>query len=81
VAIRGLRTPYGILGYSLVRTDARVAELTLSATGRVPPGGFVLAGPWPRPLHATVNGKPVAIRGDELRIDELEAKVVLQFGR
>lgn len=81
VAIRGLRTPYGTIAYSLVRTDSRVAELTLSATGRVPPGGFVLAGPWPRPLHATVNGKPVAIAGGELRIDELEAKVVLQFGR
>jgi len=81
VAIRGLNTPYGTLSYSLVRTGERIAELTLSASGRVPPGGFVLAGPWPRPLHATVNGKPVAITGDELRIDELEARVALQFGR
>ena len=61
--------------------DERVAELTLIATGAFPPGGFVIAGPWPRPAHATVNGKSVAIRGDELRIDELEAKVVIQFGR
>ena len=81
IAIRGLRTPYGTLSYSLVRTDQRVAELTLSASGRVPPGGFVLAGPWPRPLHATVNGKSLQTQGDEIRIDELEAKVVLQFGR
>ena len=81
VAIRGLHTPYGTLSYSLVRTGERIAEMTLSASGRVPPGGFVLAGPWPRPLYATVNGRPVAITGDELRIDELEAKVVLQLGR
>ena len=81
VAIRNLRTPYGIVSYSLVRTDGRIAELTLSATGQVPPGGFVLAGPWPRPLYATVNGKSVAIAGDELRIDTLEAKVVLQLER
>ena len=81
VAIRGLRTPYGTLSYSLVRTDERVAELTLSASGRVPPGGFVLKGPWSRPLHGSVNGKPLVLQGDELRIDELEAKVVLQFGR
>ena len=81
VAIRGLNTPYGTLSYSLVRTGERIAEMTLSASGRVPPGGFVLAGPWKRPVHATVNGKPVAITGDELRIDELEAKVVLQLGR
>jgi len=41
----------------------------------------VLAGPWQRPLHATINGKPAIIRGNELRIDELEAKVVLQLSR
>jgi len=80
VAIRGLRTPYGSITYSLVRTGERIAELTLTASGEVPPGGFVLTGPWSRLLHATVNGKPVATR-DELRIDELQAKVVLEFAR
>ncbi|MGE5169046.1 MAG: discoidin domain-containing protein [Rudaea sp.] len=78
VAIRGLRTPYGTVSYSLVRTGERIAELTLTASGQVPPGGFVLAAPWPRLLYATVNGKPVDVRGP-LRIDELDAKVVLQF--
>jgi hypothetical protein len=81
VAIRGLRTPYGTVSYSLVRTDARIAELTLSATGQVPPGGFVLTGPWPRPVYATVNGKSVPISGEGVRVHELEAKVVVQFGR
>ncbi|HEX6137502.1 MAG TPA: discoidin domain-containing protein [Casimicrobiaceae bacterium] len=81
VAIRGLRTPYGGLAYSLVRSAEGVAELTLTASGRVPPGGFVLAGPWPRIVHATVNGRPVTIAGDELRIDDLDAKVVVQFAR
>jgi hypothetical protein len=78
VAIRGLRTPYGSVSYSFVRTGERIAELTLSASGQVPPGGFVLAAPWPRLLYATVNGKPVDVRGP-LRVDELNAKVVLQF--
>jgi hypothetical protein len=81
VAIHGLHTPYGTVSYSLVRTGQRIAQLTLSATGRVPPGGFVLAGPWPRPLHASINGKPVTITGNEVRIDALDAKVVLQLGR
>ncbi|HET6801997.1 MAG TPA: coagulation factor 5/8 type domain-containing protein, partial [Casimicrobiaceae bacterium] len=81
VSMRGLYTPYGTVSYSLVRTDQRIAELTVSASGRLPPGGFVLAGPWQRPLHATINGKPAIIRGNELRIDELEAKVVLQLSR
>jgi hypothetical protein len=81
VAIRGLRTPYGTVGYSLVRTGDRVAELTLTATGRVPPGGFVLAGPWSRPLYAIVNGKPAAMPNNEVRIDALQAKVVVEFAR
>ncbi|HSU44426.1 MAG TPA: hypothetical protein VLN42_09445, partial [Casimicrobiaceae bacterium] len=81
IAIRGLRTPYGTLNYSLVRISDRIAELTLTASGRVPPGGFVLAGPWSRPLHATINGKSVAVRGDEVRIDELQARVVLELPR
>jgi len=81
VAIHGLHTPYGTVSYALVRTGERIAELTLSATGRVPPGGFVLAGPWPRLLHASINGKPVMITGNEVRIDALDAKVVLQLGR
>jgi hypothetical protein len=81
IALRGLRTPYGTLNYSLVRISDRIAELTLTATGRVPPGGFVLAGPWSRPLHATINGKSVAAHGDEVRIDELQARVVLELPR
>ena len=79
VALRGLRTPYGTLSYSLARISDRVVELTLTASGRVPPGGFVLAGPWARPSHATINGRPVELQGDELRIDELQAKVVLEL--
>jgi hypothetical protein len=79
VAIRGLRTPYGTLSYSLVRLGDRIVELTLTANGSVPPGGFVLKGPWPRPLHATVNGKPIDVRGGELRVDEVQARVVLEL--
>ena len=79
IAIRGLRTPYGTLSYSLVRISGRIAELTLTASGRVPPGGFVLAGPWKRPLHATINGKAVSVTGEEVRIDELQARVVLEL--
>jgi len=81
IALRGLRTQYGTLNYSIVRISDRIAELTLTATGRVPPGGFVLAGPWSRPLHATINGKSVAVHGDEVRIDELQARVVLELPR
>ena len=79
VSIRALRTPYGTLSYSLARISDRIAELTLTASGSVPPGGFVLAGPWARPLHATINGKPVALQDDAVRIDELQARVVLEL--
>ncbi|HSC23991.1 MAG TPA: discoidin domain-containing protein [Casimicrobiaceae bacterium] len=79
ISIRGLRTPYGTLSYSLARISGRIAELTLTATGSVPPGGFVLEGPWKRPLHATINGKPVTVQDDAVRIDELQARVVLEL--
>src|SRR5690606_8692748 len=75
IALDGLRTPHGLLGYSLVRSDR---HLTLQiATGLQPPaGGLVL--PWPyegAPGAATINGEPVEWDGDELRIMTLPAKV------
>jgi hypothetical protein len=67
IAVRGLRTPYGLLSYSLKRADAR---LILQVDGAVPPGGFVL--PWPydgAPGRAALDGKPLAWEASrELRV-------------
>lgn len=69
VAIDGLRTPQGALGYTLRRT-ADALELTLSADTRLPPGGAVL--PWPladaRPGRTTIDGRVATWRAGELAI-------------
>ena len=69
VAIDGLRTPQGALGYTLRRT-ADTLELTLSADTRLPAGGAVL--PWPlddaRPGRTTIDGRVATWRAGELAI-------------
>ena len=78
VTVKGLRTPYGVVGYSL---EPSGGNLVLRVTGRsrVPPGGFVFAwpGPQPPPSVTRINGKPAQWQGMELPIHELPATVVI----
>src|SRR3546814_19146549 len=58
VAIRGLHTPQGELGYSL-RRDGDALVLEVAGGIDVPAGGLVL--PWPyagEPGSATIDGNP-----------------------
>jgi hypothetical protein len=80
IAIRGLRTPYGTLDYSLVESGSRV-RLRIGGSLRLPPGG--LAVQWPFAGQATVNGRPATRRDagggppGELIVRELPADVRL----
>jgi hypothetical protein len=78
VTVKDLRTPYGLLSYTLKREGAGVVW-QVAAGLQVPPGGVVLI--WPgreRPSRDTrVNGQVVSWQGGELRVDELPAKVVI----
>jgi hypothetical protein len=80
IAVRGLRTPYGTLDYSLVESGSRV-RLRIGGSLRLPPGG--LAVQWPYSGEATVNGRPAARRDaggtapGELIVRELPADVRL----
>ena len=68
IAIAGLRTPHGQLGYSLRRRAGRL-ELRVAPGLQWPAGGLVL--PWPygsQPGRATVDGKLMAWDGAELRL-------------
>ena len=68
IAIAGLRTPHGQLGYSLRRTAGKL-ELQVAQGLQWPAGGLVL--PWPyasQPGRARVDGKLVAWEGGELRL-------------
>jgi F5/8 type C domain-containing protein len=77
VAVAGLRTPYGSLGYTLAREGERLV-LRIDGASGVPPGGFVFVPPGTTPSStATINGKDAALRNGELHIAELPATVVV----
>ncbi|WAC65059.1 discoidin domain-containing protein [Pseudoxanthomonas sp. SL93] len=79
IALDGLRTPSGILAYSLRRAGNEV--LLEAKTGlALPAGGLVL--PWPyegAPGETRVNGEPAQWRDGELRISTLPARVSVRI--
>ena len=79
VAIDGLRTPYGKLGYTLRHTK-HMLKLQLAAGLDMPRGGVVLPWPYPgTPGTAQINGKPAKWRGGELLIYAVSANVEIQL--
>jgi hypothetical protein len=74
VGVRGLRTPWGVLDYRLRRVDGALT-LTVGGDLRPPPGGVVLAWPFPEGAKATIDGKPAAVRDGEFLIRSLPATV------
>ncbi|MBD9467466.1 discoidin domain-containing protein [Pseudoxanthomonas sp. PXM01] len=78
IAIDGLRTPNGVLGYAL-RTQGDEVVLDAKAGLKLPAGGLVL--PWPykdAPGETRINGKPGQWKDGELRITTLPAKVSIR---
>ena len=78
VAVSGLRTPYGELGYSLRQQPGRL-RLQLQPGLKLPPGGIVLQ----LPAELTggkvrINGRPAAWRTQELHIDHVPAEVLVE---
>ena len=79
VAVRGLRTPYGVVGYS-IKSDTREAVVTIDRGLRVPPGGLLVLPPGMRAFtRATVDGAPVALEQGGVRVRKLPARVVLRW--
>lgn len=78
VTVKDVRTPYGLVTYSL-RRDGDTIVLEMPESVPVPPGGFVL--PWPGkmppPRSIRVNGDPAQWHGSELRFRSLPARVVI----
>ncbi len=80
VAVSGLHTPYGLLGYSL-REDNGALRLHVDA-GASPPGGFVFTWPYAgEPRAAIVDGKQAQWHGAELRIAHSPAEVRIEAPR
>ncbi|MBN8223720.1 MAG: discoidin domain-containing protein [Xanthomonadales bacterium] len=75
IAIEGLHTPHGRLGYALRRSDGEL-RLDVAADAGLPPGGLVL--PWPyagAPGATTIDGQPAQWRDGELHVARPGAKV------
>jgi hypothetical protein len=80
IAVEGLRTPYGRLGYALQQRGDKL-QLRIDA-GATPSGGFVF--PWPyqgAPREAWIDGRPARWQGQELRIDAAPARVEFALPR
>jgi hypothetical protein len=75
IAVDGLRTPYGQLGYALRKERGRLL-LTLADGIELPPGGIVLPWPYPgEPGATTVDGKRAAWTNGELVIRNVPATI------
>ncbi|KAF1693244.1 discoidin domain-containing protein [Pseudoxanthomonas daejeonensis] len=75
IAIEGLYTPHGRLGYTLRHADGEL-RLDLAADAGLPPGGLVL--PWPyagTPGATTIDGSATQWQDGELRITRPGARV------
>ncbi|MEO8160055.1 MAG: coagulation factor 5/8 type domain-containing protein, partial [Arenimonas sp.] len=78
VAIEGLRTPHGPLGYRLWR-EGDTVQLLIDAGTSAPTGGFVLALPQAKVHGARIDGKRVRWIDGELRIPRAPARVQLKL--
>jgi F5/8 type C domain-containing protein len=81
VSVRGLRTVYGALDFTLARSGR---ELVLTLAGALPPGGFVFPWPWPgTPAEApvTIDGEPARWVAGELVIPRMRARVRIDLAK
>ncbi|CAN5171800.1 discoidin domain-containing protein [soil metagenome] len=80
VAVRGLRTEYGALSYTM-RREGEMVRVRVQGGVRVPPGGIVIRSPLARPIReVTVDGRtmgPATPR--EVRVERVPAEVVLRY--
>ena len=77
IAVEGLHTPHGRLGYALRRTGGEL-RLDVAADAGLPPGGLVLPWPYPgMPGATTIDGVATAWKDRELRITRPGARVVI----
>ena len=78
VSIRGLRTPYGPLGYTLVRSGGEL-RLDVDAGIRIPPGGLVFRVPGSRPVgRVTIDGRAASCEGRECVIRIVPARILVR---
>jgi hypothetical protein len=78
IAVRGLRTTYGKLGYRMREQGTRL-HIRIGAGMALPPGGLVIrAFDAHRPGRTTINGRGARWNAGELRIHALPATIVIE---
>jgi hypothetical protein len=79
VAIEGLRTHYGTLGYTM-RAHRGDVVVRFAAPLRLPPGGLIITSPLGRPLRAArADGRRVEVRDGRVYIARMPREVVLEY--
>jgi len=78
IAIERLRTPYGMLSYTLKR-EAGALRLAVAGTGmRTPPGGFVFSGPGIGSTGtARIDGRRVPWKDGHIQVARVPAELVI----
>lgn len=80
VVVRGLRTYFGTLGYTM-RVEGETVVVDFEGDVEVPSGGLVLRSPLERPIRsATADGQPVRdLDGEEVRLSRMPRRVILRY--
>lgn len=82
IAVSGLSTPYGRLGYRMKRLPNGDVQLDVDAGSAMPPGGLVLRWAADGALPAAqIDGRLLNWQERELRIDRQPARVLLKPAR
>jgi len=78
IALRGLRSPWGRLGFALRLESSRLV-LEVPAASALPPGGFIFQWPLAKaPGCARLDGRPVAFDRGEIRIARAPARLLVE---
>jgi hypothetical protein len=79
--VRNLPTYYGNLTYSMRMEGEGIMRLNLDGDLSLPPGGFVVLPPLPRPIRqVTINARALGdFEPDRFTCMECPAKVIVRF--
>jgi hypothetical protein len=79
VEVRGLRTPFGTIGYRVSRAGARVT-FEFTEVPALPPGGIAIESPLERaPRSADADGRPALINDGVVRLEAWPGRLVLHY--
>ncbi len=84
VAVRNLRTPYGLLAYEVARHGKRIVFDIGGKSGK-PPGGWIIALPPLDPVSTRqrifLNGKAIQRTAGEIHVRSAPARVIVDYER